>query len=290
MTTTGSAASDAFTGFHTSPRAWIFALAYWLAFLMMLEPGNIFGGHGKLVVSQEVLRIVAATLLGASVTPLILALVRRFPMEGPLVWRNTAIQLIASLALSAVLIVISCVVADWLGLSRPKPFQLAVRREFENNWSLVAFCVVTLIGFAHTQFARRILETGQTARPPSPSPEYLSSISLKERGELVCVRLCNVDWIEAQGNYLALHQGAEPRLVRENLANIEAKLDPREFARVHRGAIVSLGRVEGISPLGSGDASLRLRNGVELRLSRNYRRAFLAAWHSHTAQSVEPSK
>jgi two-component system LytT family response regulator len=93
--------------------------------------------------------------------------------------------------------------------------------------------------------------------------------------------------MEAQGNYLALHEGAEAHLLRENLGSIEAKLNPQEFVRVHRGAIVSLGRVEGITPLGSGDASLRLKNGVELRLSRKYRHAFLAAWRDHTARSTE---
>lgn len=262
-------------------------LAYWLAFLMVLEPGNIFGSGGKLVVSQEILRITAATLLGTSVTPLILALVRRFPVEGDAVWRNAAIQLVASLALSAVLIVISCVLAELLLASEHRPFQLALRREFQHNWSLVAFCIVTLIGFSHTQFARYLLGNGQIRTPRAPSPVYLSSVPLKIRGELVCVQLSNVDWMEAQGNYLALHEGAEAHLLRENLGSIEAKLNPQEFVRVHRGAIVSLGRVEGITPLGSGDASLRLKNGVELRLSRKYRHAFLAAWRDHTARSAE---
>jgi len=257
---------------------------------MVLEPGNIFGSGGKLVASQEILRITAATLLGTSVTPLILALVRRFPVEGDAVWRNATVQLIASLALSAGLIVISCVLADWLLVSERRPFQLALRHEFEHNWSLVAFCVITLIGFAHTQFAQYLLGNGQIRAPRLLSPEYLSSIPLKVRGELVCVQFGNVDWMEAQGNYLALHEGDEAHLIRENLGSIETKLNPHEFVRVHRGAIVSLSRVEGMTPLGSGDASLRLRSGVELRLSRKYRRTFLAAWRNHTARSAETQK
>jgi DNA-binding LytR/AlgR family response regulator len=284
MTNTGAATSD---GFHTRPRAWILGIVYWLAFLMVLEPGNIFGSGGKLVVSQEILRITAATLLGTSVTPLILTLVRRLPVEGRAVWRNAAIQLFASLALSAVLIAISCVVADLLLASEHRPFQQALRQEFQHNWSLVAFCIITLIGFAHTPFARYLLGNGKTRTVRAVSPEYLSSIPVKVRGELVHVQFRDVEWMEAQGNYLALHEGDETHLIRENLGSLEAKLDPRKFVRVHRGAIVSLDRVEGITPLGSGDASLRLASGAEPRLSRKYRRAFLAAWRDHTARSAE---
>ena len=104
MTNTAAATSGEFHQLHTSPRAWILGIVYWLAFLMVLEPGNIFGSGGRMVVSQEILRITAATLLGTSVTPLILTLVRCFPVEGKAVWRNAAIQLAASLLLSAVLI------------------------------------------------------------------------------------------------------------------------------------------------------------------------------------------
>jgi len=282
MTNMDAAASDEFDRFYTSPRAWILGIVYWLGFLLMLEPGNIAGSGGRLVVGQEILRIGAATLLGTSVTPLILASVRRFPVEGDAAWRNAAVQLIASLALAALLMVVSCILADWLLASEHRPFPLALRQEFEHNWLLVAFCIVSLIGFAHTQFARHILGIRQKVVLQPPSPEYLSSIPLKMRGELVRVELSNVDWIEAQGNYLALHEGGEVRLLRENIATIETKLNPDEFVRVHRGAIVSLSRVEGISPLGSGDASLRLRSGIELRLSRKYRGAFLAAWRNRT--------
>ena len=288
MTNTTAATSGEFHELHTSPRAWILGIVYWLAFLMVLEPGNIFGSGGKLVVSQEILRITAATLLGTSVTPLILTLVRRFPVEGKAVWRNAAIQLAASLLLSAVLIAVSCVLAEWLLANEHRPFRKALVQEYQHNWSLVAFCIITLIGFAHTQFARDFLGTGKA--PAGRPPEYLSSLPLKLRGELVHVQFRDVDWMEAQGNYLALHQGGETHLVRENLGSIEAKLNPREFMRVHRGAIVPLSRVEGITPLGSGDASLRLTSGAELRLSRKYRRAFLAAWHQYTGRSAETAQ
>jgi DNA-binding LytR/AlgR family response regulator len=61
------------------------------------------------------------------------------------------------------------------------------------------------------------------------------------------------------------------------LAALEAKLDPGRFVRIHRRMIVAIDRVREIAALGAGDANLHLSDGTELRLSRTYRAAFLAA-------------
>jgi hypothetical protein len=269
---------DDLSGARRAAGTWAVGFAYWLAFLLVLEPGNVSRAMGGLSLSHEMARIAAAALMGSSVTPLILASVRRFPVEGPSVWRNAGIQLAVSLALGAGLMVISCFVAE-LMFGQQRPFVSALRREFENNWLLVSFCIATFAGFCHTQLAQNLfglrLVRGAVALPAST---YLSELPAKLRNELIYVQLAQVDWIEAQGNYLALHQGADTHLVRESLASIVEKLDPQQFVRVHRGAIVSLTSIEGLSPLGSGDARLRLRQGTELRLSRKYRAAFMQAW------------
>jgi hypothetical protein len=263
-------------------RVWIVGFTYWLAFFLVLEPGNVFGAMGGLVASHEMLRIFAAALLGSSITPLVLVSVRRFPVEGTSAWRNAAIQLGGSLAVSAGLMVVSCILAELLFPAGHRPFVSALRREFEFNWLLVAFCTVTFVWFSHTRFAEYLfgIEQQRGSKAPASAMRYFSSIPVKVRGELVHVQLSNVDWIEAQGNYLALHEGSETYLIRDSIGKIEANLDPGEFVRVHRGAIVSVNRVEGMSPLGSGDASLRLKGGAELRLSRKYRAAFVNAWRN----------
>src|SRR6185295_1962703 len=94
--------------------------------------------------------------------------------------------------------------------------------------------------------------------PAAPEPAYLCTMAVKLRGETVQLDLNDVHWMEAQGNYLALHAAAQIHLVRDSLGNIGPRLDPRRFVRVHRGSIVAISRVKAISPLGSGDASLRL--------------------------------
>jgi DNA-binding LytR/AlgR family response regulator len=80
-----------------------------------------------------------------------------------------------------------------------------------------------------------------------------------------------VDWIETQGNYLALHVGAATHLIRETSVAFEAKLDPARFVRIHRRTIVAVDRVRELSPLLNGDAVVRLTDGRELKVSRGYR-------------------
>lgn len=266
-----------------SVRACLIGYVYWLAFLLVLEPGNLFRSHGH-DVGEEILRISMAAMLGCSISPLVLASVLRFPVEGMRAGRNSAIQLAGVLAISAVLIAASCVLADWFLASEQRPFLVALVGEFQVNWLLVAFCTATLVGFFHTRFAQSLC--GISVPPPvalAQGETYLSTIAVKLRGETVQLALRDVLWVEAQGNYLALHTGAETHLVRDGLANIEPKLNPRDFVRVHRGSIVAVSRVAGISPLGSGDASLRLQNGAEVRLSRKYRAAFLNIWPGQRA-------
>jgi two-component system LytT family response regulator len=96
------------------------------------------------------------------------------------------------------------------------------------------------------------------------------------RGKSVVVDTSEIDWIEAADYYVCLHCGSANHLLRETMDDVETRLDPRQFFRVHRSAIVNLSRVREIHPLFRGDCELRLVNGVAVRLSRNRRRAFEA--------------
>ena len=80
----------------------------------------------------------------------------------------------------------------------------------------------------------------------------------------------DVDWIEAQGDYAALHVGDKAHLLREPLHTLEGRLDPQLFVRIHRSAIVRLDRISELYGSPNRDYSLRLKNGTPLRVSRTY--------------------
>jgi two-component system LytT family response regulator len=93
-------------------------------------------------------------------------------------------------------------------------------------------------------------------------------------GRLVPVRVEDIDWIEAAGNYVRLHVNKSVQMSRDTLTSMEKRLDPTRFARIHRSAIVNLDRVKELQAWFSGDFVVLLTTGERLRLSRSYRKAF----------------
>jgi two-component system LytT family response regulator len=109
----------------------------------------------------------------------------------------------------------------------------------------------------------------QADRPGAPS-RFL----VRTRGKIVAVRCDDIDWIEAADYYATLHVGGTSHLIRQTMAELETRLDPRRFVRVHRGAIVNLDRIREIHPLFRGDCTLVLADGTQVKLSRTRRAEF----------------
>jgi len=117
--------------------------------------------------------------------------------------------------------------------------------------------------------------------PPKPevsstskNAEYVSRFLVSDGSGERVVSVDDVDWIEAAGDYVRLHQGSGYHLVRESMAHLEQVLDPRIFGRIHRSAIVRFDRIDEIVPIHHGDAEIHLKDGTMLRLSRSYREPF----------------
>ncbi|WP_163864188.1 LytR/AlgR family response regulator transcription factor [Myxococcus eversor] len=106
---------------------------------------------------------------------------------------------------------------------------------------------------------------------PDPVPGSAERLVVKTGSRTLLVPVEDLDWVESAGNYVTLHVGAEEHLLRETMAELEARLPPRRFARVHRSALVNVDRIVSLSPTLSGDHRLVLRDGQELTLSRTYR-------------------
>lgn len=113
------------------------------------------------------------------------------------------------------------------------------------------------------------------AAPPPPAgadpAAFPRRFLVKGDGQMYFVAVNDIDWVEAYGNYVRLHVGKSVHLIRETLGNIERKLDPTRFARVHRSSIVNLDRVARMDLWGAGDYVVLLKDGTKLKLSRWYR-------------------
>jgi two-component system LytT family response regulator len=100
---------------------------------------------------------------------------------------------------------------------------------------------------------------------------YASRVLVKHDGRMFFVKVGDIDWIEADRNYVRLHVGKTAHTIRERISHIEETLDPRMFARIHRSTIVNLNRVREMQQWFSGDYVVILESGARLRLSRHYR-------------------
>ncbi len=100
---------------------------------------------------------------------------------------------------------------------------------------------------------------------------FASRILVKHDGRMFFVKTSDIDWIEADRNYVRLHVGKTAHTIRERIGHLEETLDPRAFARIHRSTIVNLNRVREMQQWFSGDYVVILDDGTRLRLSRHYR-------------------
>jgi two-component system LytT family response regulator len=107
---------------------------------------------------------------------------------------------------------------------------------------------------------------------PAPRPEYPQLLAVKSGDQYRFVEVADIDWIEADGNYIRLHTGKQERLVHKTLAEMEEHLlDPGKFVRIHRSTIVNLSRIASVEPLFHRELSVVLKDGTRLVCSRRYR-------------------
>lgn len=102
-------------------------------------------------------------------------------------------------------------------------------------------------------------------------PVHLERLVIKMNGHVFFIKAEEIDWLEAEGNYVRLHAGKESYLLRDTITALESQLDPKRFIRVHRSAIVNIDRITELQPWFHGEYRIILGEGVQLTLSRTYR-------------------
>ena len=102
------------------------------------------------------------------------------------------------------------------------------------------------------------------------SPRFLQRLVIRNGGRATVVDTAEIDWIEADGDYLTVHAGRARHVMRETMKDIEQSLDPARFVRVHRSTIVNIGRIRGLEPYYRGEYVVILQDGTKVKLSRGY--------------------
>jgi two-component system LytT family response regulator len=143
-----------------------------------------------------------------------------------------------------------------------KPFD---RERFEASWQRAK---EQILKEKNGRLDERILTLLEELKAGS---KYLDRLVIKTNGRVFFLNADDIDWIEAQGNYVSVHSGMKSHLLRETISNLEAQLDPKRFRRIHRSSIVQINKIKELQPWFHGEYRIILHNGAELMLSRNYR-------------------
>lgn len=103
------------------------------------------------------------------------------------------------------------------------------------------------------------------------SSKQLDRLVIKNAGRIHFLKTNDIDWIEAEGNYVRIHSGKDSHLLREPISSLETQLNAKKFLRIHRSTIVNLDRIHELQPWFHGEYRIILKDGTQLMLSRSYR-------------------
>ena len=140
-----------------------------------------------------------------------------------------------------------------------------VRRDLERDQAVAA-----------RESAAAVLDARAASLAPARGGEaYAYRLTVRDGEAFVMLRTEEIDWIEAAANYVRVQARGRVFVLRGTMQALERRLDPRQFARIHRSTIVNVDRVREIRPEWHGDYDVVLADGHTLRLGRSYRGALL---------------
>jgi DNA-binding LytR/AlgR family response regulator len=258
-----------------------YEIGFWLVFFIVNVGANAivstmnFAHRGAGVAAWEPwVWEISSGLVWLALLPVLLAFDARFPLARRTWRRNLPAHVAFTLPYSG------AHVAGMVGL-RHLAYRLAGAQYDFGDWPVrffyeflkdfrTYFTFIALI-YLYRLWLRRW--QGEASLPdraeadPAPADRFL----VRKLGKEFLVRVVDIDWLEAAGNYVNLHANGRVYPLRETMAAMEARLGAQGFLRVHRSVIVNMDRVAEIEPFDTGDARARLTSGEIVPVSRRYR-------------------
>jgi two-component system LytT family response regulator len=114
-------------------------------------------------------------------------------------------------------------------------------------------------------------QVAATSEDGPSANRYEKLINIKDRGQIFRVDVDSIEKIDAAGDYMCIYTGDNTLILRETMKDLEKRLDPRRFQRVHRSCIVNLDQVRQVKPHTNGECFLVLESGSQVKVSRSYR-------------------
>ncbi|MBV7256263.1 response regulator [Pacificimonas sp. WHA3] len=112
---------------------------------------------------------------------------------------------------------------------------------------------------------------GEMGGAATDASRYEKLLNIKDRGQIFRIGVESIERIDAAGDYMCIYTGDNTLILRETMKDLEKRLDPRMFQRVHRSTIVNLDQVKEVKPHTNGESFLTLSSGAQVKVSRSYR-------------------
>jgi two-component system, LytTR family, response regulator len=124
--------------------------------------------------------------------------------------------------------------------------------------------------FGHDRFrqAMRRVKVQMKKERSVEEKKDIERIAIRSGKKVFFLKAEEIDWIEAEGNSVKLHSGAQSHVVRASISSLESELDSEKFVRIHRSTIVNVDRVRWLEPSSHGNYRVILHDGTQLVLSR----------------------
>lgn len=211
----------------------------------------------------------------------LLAFDRRFPIERGRAWQGVAAHALFTIPWSLLhvggMVLLRTLAYRVLADAQYRYPDLPMELVYEYLKDFRAYISFLVVIYLYRFVLRRLQGEAQFlaegAEDPTAAQQPVTDRFLvKKLGREFLVRVADIDWVEASGNYVNLHVGTRVYPLRETMAGIEGRLGEVPFMRVHRSAIINLDRVEEIVPFDTGDGEARLRGDQRVPVSRRYRK------------------
>jgi hypothetical protein len=215
-------------------------------------------------------------ILSLFLIPLVIWLNRRFPLTTEKLAQAVSIHFLISIGYSLLHVVgmVSIRKAVYLSMGSSYDFgDWSNELIYEYRKDGYAYAELLLIIYCYGFIISRLRGEAKTITygEDQQIPDKPERLLVKKIGKEFIIRIEDIEWVEAAGNYMNLHIDSHIYPLRETMSNLESKLDTSKFARIHRSTIVNLDHIKEIRLLESGDYEVILNNQQVLKLSRRYR-------------------
>jgi two-component system LytT family response regulator len=122
-----------------------------------------------------------------------------------------------------------------------------------------------------SELAPDAVENAMADADQPAASRYEKTLNIKDRGQIFRVDVDDIERIDAAGDYMCIYTADQTLILRETMKDLEKRLDPRKFQRIHRSTIVNLDNIKSVKPHTNGECFLVLGSNTQVKVSRSYR-------------------